>query len=395
VLRVWADIVTAAASNMTEKILFVDDEPAVLEGYKRVLFPEFDIETADGGTSALLALNENGPYALVVSDMRMPVMNGAAFLAKARQSAPDTVRMLLTGYSEMGAAMEAINHGHIFRFLTKPCEPEVLVDAINAGLEQYRLVIAERELLGKTLLGSIKVLGEVLGAASPEAFGRSMRIARYVSHIAAKNPAGPSWCLEAASALSQLGCITLEAELVWRAYSGAKLSSDEQASFETHPHAAAEILKNIPRLEPVAWMIDQQFQRAITPPEPGFAGFLSPELVRSAQILKLAVALELLREKFPAKGAALARVRERRDEFDAALLDAMIDFNPEGGAKQLRKVLTSKLRGGMILDQPIKNAQGVLLVAKGQELTSALIMRIENHAKSGGIDREVMAFVPI
>lgn len=388
-------MVTAAVGTMTEKILFVDDEPAVLEGYKRVLYPEFEIETADGAANALTAMNQNGPYAVIVSDMRMPVMNGADFLAKARQSAPDTVRMLLTGYSDVGTAIEAINHGHIFRFLTKPCEPEVLADAVNAGVTQYRLVTAERDLLEKTLLGSIKVLSDVLSAASPEAFGHSMRIARYVGHIVTKAPVDPPWCLEAAAALSQLGCITLESELVLRVFSGAKVSDDERASFEAHPQAAAEILKSIPRLEPVAWMIAQQLQREIHPPESSFSGVMSSEVVRAAQILKLAVAFEQLREKYPAKSAALAHLRERRNEFGVTLLDALNDLNPDGGIKQLRKVSTSRLRGGMILDQPIKNAQGVLLVAKGQELNSALIMRIESHAKSGAIDKEVMAFVPV
>ena len=115
----------------------------------------------------------------------------------------------------------------------------------------------------------------------------------------------------------------------------------------------------------------------------------------AAKILKLAVAFEELREKFPAKGAALTHLRERRNEFDSSLVDSLLDLQPTALTKQLRKVSTSRLRAGMILDQEIKNGQGVLLVAKGQELTSALILRLENHAKAGAIDKEVMAFVPI
>src|ERR1700748_1557187 len=113
-------------TGMAEKILFVDDEPAVLEGYKRVLYPEFEVDIVDGAASAFAAIEENGPYSVGVSDMRMPVMNGAEFLGKMRQSKPDTVRMLLTGYTDIGPAIDAINKGNIFRFLTNPCEPEVL-----------------------------------------------------------------------------------------------------------------------------------------------------------------------------------------------------------------------------------------------------------------------------
>ncbi len=82
---------------MTDKILFVDDEPAVLDGCKRMLHREFEVNTAISGEQGLAEIQENGPYAVVVSDMRMPEMNGAQFLSRVRQTAPETVRMLLTG----------------------------------------------------------------------------------------------------------------------------------------------------------------------------------------------------------------------------------------------------------------------------------------------------------
>ncbi len=378
-----------------DKILFVDDEPAVLEGYKRILYPEFQVDIVDGAASAFTAVEENGPYSVVISDMRMPVMNGAEFLSKLREKKPDTVRMLLTGYTDIGAAIDAINKGNIFRFLTKPCEPEVLTRAITDGIKQYQLIHSEKELLEQTLMGSIKVLTDVLGAANPEAFGRSMRIAHYVRHISKKLNLPSPWCVEAAATLSQLGCITLDSDLMLRAYSGAKLDPDEQAGFDAHPLAAMELLKHIPRLEPAAWMIAQQLKKDIPQADAEFSSFSPADLLLGAKILKLAVAYEQTREKFPAKGAALARLRERRHEFESNLLDTLLDLQPHGGAKQLLKVSTARLRAGMVLDQEIKNGQGVLLVAKGQELTTALIMRLENHAKAGSIDKEVMAFVPV
>src|SRR5579859_935172 len=105
---------------MPDKILFVDDEASVLDGYKRLLHSEFQVDTAVGGEQALNLVRTMGPFAVVISDMRMPVMNGAQFLAQLKQIAPDTVRMLLTGFTDLNAAMEAVNEGNIFRFLTKP-----------------------------------------------------------------------------------------------------------------------------------------------------------------------------------------------------------------------------------------------------------------------------------
>jgi YesN/AraC family two-component response regulator len=134
---------------MPEKILFVDDEQGVLDGYERLLRKEFKVSTALGGEVGLSSMQQQGPFAVVISDMRMPGMNGAEFLAKARQKAPETVRMLLTGYTDLNAAINAVNEGNIFRYLTKPCEKDDLVAAIKIGLDKYRSAIAEQELLKK------------------------------------------------------------------------------------------------------------------------------------------------------------------------------------------------------------------------------------------------------
>lgn len=106
-------------------------------------------------------------------------------------------------------------------------------------------------------------------------------------------------------------------------------------------------------------------------------------------------AYEQLRTQIPAKNPILARLRERKQEFEPSLIDTLLDLQPDGTPKQLRKLLTARLRTGTILDQEIKNAKGMVLVAKGQEVTNTLILRLENHANAGAIDREVMAYVPM
>jgi len=135
-----------------DKILFVDDEAPALDGYRRVLRHEFTIDTAASGEEGLAAIKATGPYAVVISDMRMPGMSGAEFLAHVRRKTPDSVRMLLTGHADLDAAIHAVNKGNIFRFLTKPCEKPVLVEAIRSGLQQYRTATAEKELVKKAKL---------------------------------------------------------------------------------------------------------------------------------------------------------------------------------------------------------------------------------------------------
>jgi len=379
---------------VADKILFVDDEPSVLDGYKRILYREFDVDTAQGGEQGLIAIHERGPYAVVISDMRMPSMSGAAFLARVRQTAPDTVRILLTGYASLDAAIEAVNQGNIFRFLTKPCSKEVLTAAIDAALVQYRLISVERELLEHTLMGSIKVLTEVLSAASPEAFGRSMRIASYVRQLVARFALPSQWRFEAAAMLSQLGCVTLDPEFVKMSYVGNYPSPQDRARFATHPEAARYLLTNIPRLEQVAWMIGQQLNPAIKPNDSDHSAAVGEDILLGARILKLAVAMDGLRMMGLSNEEAFAKIRDRRTEFGADLIEAAAGIQPETTSMELRKVQVSKLTTGMILQQEITTKTGMLVVPNGHEITHPLLIKLNSYAGAGTIGRDVIVLVP-
>jgi len=379
---------------MAEKILFVDDEAAVLEGYQRTLHRDFSVDTAIGGAQGLAAM-ERQAYAVVVSDMRMPGMNGAEFLTKVRAKNPDTVRMLLTGYTDVNAAMDAVNHGNIFRFLTKPCERDVLSAAVTSGIEQYRLVTGERELLEKTLMGSITVLADVLSAANPEIFGRSRRIAHFVRHIMGQFTLSSPWRFEAAATLSQLGCVTLDSEILEQAYAGKKLAPEDQARFDSHPAAAMELLSKIPRLEAVGWMIGQQLKTQVPTTVPDVSEEDAKELAFGARMVKMGVAYEDMKTKLLSEEKAVAHLRGRNAEFERELLAALSGLRAAEVTKVLRKVPTARLRPGMVLDQEIRNPQGMLIVARGQEVTTTLLMKLENFAQAGLVAKEMMAFVPV
>lgn len=380
---------------MADKVLFVDDEAAVLDGFKRILYRDFDVDTAVGAEQGLGAIRERGPYAVVVSDMRMPGMNGAQFLAEVRQQAPDTVRMLLTGFTDLNAAMDAVNQGNIFRFLTKPCEKEVLGKALADGLVQYRLVTAEKELLEKTLMGSIQVLTEVLGAASPEAFGRSMRIAGYVRQFVQRFQLTSAWRFEAAAMLSQLGCVTLDPHLIKAAYSGEPLPAEDHARFAAHPQIARDLLSHIPRLEPVAWMIGQQFTSEDMLPSTPRTSQFDDDVVFGAKLLRLAIQLDNLKLHGNTDEQAVAELTEHHSEFGAELIQALTNIKPESADKELRRVPVSKLVAGMILEQEIRTQTGILVVPKGQAVTPALVIKLNNYAQAETIAKELMVLTPM
>ena len=130
---------------MEERILFVDDDPNILEAYHRKLQHVLHVRTAQGPHLGLREIEEKGPFAVVVADMNMPLMNGVEFLARVREFAPETVRMMLTGNSDIKTAMDAVNEGCVFRFLTKPCPSKLMGDSLAAAIKQHRLITAEKE----------------------------------------------------------------------------------------------------------------------------------------------------------------------------------------------------------------------------------------------------------
>ncbi|MEM6960810.1 MAG: response regulator, partial [Myxococcota bacterium] len=228
------------------RVLCVDDEPNVLEGLELHLRRKYDLVTATSGAEGLARLEEGPSFAVVVSDMRMPHMNGAAFLTQVRERAPDAVRMLLTGQTDIESAIAAINEGQIFRFLTKPCPPKILLSGVEAAAAQHRLLIAERELMQETLFGSIKALIDVLALSHPLAFGRATRLRQLVSEIGSTLALEPLWPLEIAAMVSQLGSITLSDETAQKLYYGHELTAKEQEAVDGLPQFVGQLLGDIP-----------------------------------------------------------------------------------------------------------------------------------------------------
>lgn len=135
---------------MSNRVLLVDDDPNILAALQRQLRKKADIQTAPSGAAGLEILKSGDPFAVVVTDYCMPEMNGIEFLSKVRRISPDSVRMLLTGSADLAAAIQAVNQGNIFRFLTKPCASEELLEVLKVGIEEYRRIHKQRKFNKRT-----------------------------------------------------------------------------------------------------------------------------------------------------------------------------------------------------------------------------------------------------
>jgi FixJ family two-component response regulator len=364
---------------MNKQILFVDDELPVLESYQRILHKDFQFSVALSGEAGLADIKKNGSYAVVVSDMRMPGMNGVQFLSHVREISPQTVRVVLTGYADIESAMGAVNEDAVFRFLTKPCPPVILKRTLTACLLQHHLVAAEKELLEDTLMGSIKVLTDVLSLANPAAFGRSLRINTYVQHMVRELHLDQPWRYEAAAVLSQLGCITLEPELLEAAYRGAKLSDQAQAHFRLHPAVAQNLLSSIPRLEGIAWIIGQQIADSDADPHPD--PVVSESLRIGAAMLRVAIAFDELKVQGCSDLQAIAEMQASR-RYESRIVAALESLKPGAPAINSRMVRIADLEPGMIANEELRSNAGLLLAANGQELSYPLVVRLQNFHRS-------------
>jgi response regulator RpfG family c-di-GMP phosphodiesterase len=306
---------------MSDKLLLVDDEPHALEGYRRQLGRQFTIDCACSGEEGLAAIAAQGPYAVIISDMKMNDMNGVEFLTKARDLAPHAIRMMLTG-CDIACAIDAVNQGSVFRFLTKPCEAAVLIEAIEDGLRLHQTQAAERALLSTTLTGAIKILVDILATLKPLAFGRAMRVRGLVRRMAEKLTPDQIWRAEIAAMLCQIGCVSISDACLQKAYANERLPGDDVRLFHAHPRTGHDLVANVPRLGEVADIILNQ-ERSFDGggfPDTGLAG---EKLPLESRMLKVALDFDSLVLKGSCPADALKSLYFRSGRYDPKVLDAL------------------------------------------------------------------------
>jgi len=356
------------------RVLCVDDESRVVEGLILHLRRDYHVYTALSGDEALKILKQIGGAAVVVSDMRMPGMDGATLLHQVLQYFPDTTRILLTGEPGRDAAVSAVNKAQIFRFLTKPCPPDALKAAIEAGVVQHRLVNAERSILKETLNGCIKALIDVLAITNPVAFGRASRVKRMAMEFAARLNCKDFWQLEAAAMLSQIGYLSLPPELVEKLYYGEPLTPEEKVLASGAPEVSNSLLDNVPRLEPVI-----QILTALQWTDDQIARLGDGTVGLGTRILGLVLDYDALITQGQAVDVAVQTLRRRSGRFGASLIEQFATHVGAGSSsKEIREMPLRTVQPGMVIMQDLRTHLGTLLIARGFEVTPVFLERARN-----------------
>jgi response regulator RpfG family c-di-GMP phosphodiesterase len=369
------------------RVLLVDDENNVLLAYTRVLRRRFNLDVALGGAEAL-ALMEAGPYAVIVSDQRMPGMDGVELLSRIKERFPDTTRVMLTGNADQSTAMDAVNQGAIFRFLTKPCDSEMLAATLEAGIRQYELVTAEKQLLEQTLKGSLQMLVELLSILDPISFGRAQTMAALAEGVARDLAMPDPWVLGIASILSQIGILTVPDALVSKLHTGGFLNSNEREIANRVPEIGSNLLRHIPRLEQVAdaiFYMNKNFNGTGFPVD----SRKGEDIPLAGRILRVtADYLNLLATKRESR-LAVAEMENRTAWYDLQVIRSLVrvlrNLEPEEAETQILELSLKDLRLGHRLGCDIQTAAGLLLVPAGTRLGLTHLEKLRNFARLGDI----------
>jgi FixJ family two-component response regulator len=379
-----------ARQRMPERVLIVDDDTNVLDAYRRRLGRALHVEVCNDPVDALRLIDGDQEYAVIISDFLMPKLNGVQFLAKCREKSPGSVRMMLTGISDFGTSVDAVNAGAVFRFLLKPCPPEVLSQALIDGIRQYRLEQAETNLVRNTLREAILLAVDVGAVADPETFADTRRLAAAVREVAASVDPDRSVEIEIAWLLSRFGQLTVPAEVLSKQRRGEGLTEQEAALVSAMRRASVRVAKDIPQLETIAAMIEGD--------SPGARGkrLSGSDAAAGAAILRVFTAIAELKAGGVEDAELASKLRAQDGGLDSGVLDAAKSYFDRHGAEEgfPTPVAIEELEPGDQLSAAVTRHDGTVLVAAGTELSYLLIERIRNFSTAVGVKEPITVLRP-
>ena len=412
-------------------VLCVDDEPNMLAALKRALRGNgYGVLTAEGGAQAIEMLGKL-PVDLVVSDMRMPGMDGSQFLEHVHREWPQVIRILLTGHAEQGSTVAAINRGRIFRYLSKPWDERDLLAALHEGTERLTLErekvrlealtrqqnaelrtlntdlearVAERtqELseanarLERSYLKTIKVFSNLLELRSGQLAGHGRRVAEVARDLARAMGLAEDVVRQVfvAGLLHDIGLIGMADKLLGRP--AMRYSSEELSQYRTHPQVAEQSLLALDDMQPLLPMIRGHHERHDGTGYPDkLAGAAIP---LGARILAVADAYDDLQNghvaevTLTAQEARILMRKGRGTQFDPEVLDVFLQTLENAAAAEQTKDMvlpTAALSADMVLARDLVSSRGVLMLTAGHRLTASMIRKIREFELREGSKFEV------
>lgn len=415
-------------------LLFIDDEANILAALKRLFRPlGYTILTAESGAEAL-ALLEKETVDLVICDMRMPNMTGAEVLEQICGKWPDVVRILLTGYSNLGSTIAAINRGEIYRYISKPWDDNDIALIVRDALERKHLLAEKQRLealtlrqneelkelntsledkvrlrtdelraaveslaraheqLKKDYFATIQVFANLMELRKGTMAGHSRRVAQLCRNIAHGMNFQETEVqnLEVAALLHNIGKIGLPDRLLDRPF--AELSYEERGQFKKHPLRAAAILMALAPLADAAQLI--RYHREHYDGIGNSSGLHASAIPLGARILLVASDYESLqegligRDRLAPDQALNMIINGRSTHYDPAVVDVFRELvanaGQHGHVETEFQLISGQLREGMLLTRDIVTSNGMLLLLKDSTLNAEHIREIREFEQVAG-----------
>jgi response regulator RpfG family c-di-GMP phosphodiesterase len=414
-------------------VLLVDDEPSILSALRRLFRPQgWRTLTAEGGEAGL-EMARHEPIDLVVSDMRMPGMDGAQFLQKMRELQPDATRILLTGYADISSTIAAINGGQIHRYIAKPWDDNDIVLVVREALARRSLELRNRELtaltahqndelrslngrleervkqrtaeiaqindmlelaydeLKQNFMLSMRIFAGLMDLRHASLSGQSSRVSEWAKRVCErlKLDDRSSHDIYVAGLLHSIGKLGFPDTMLGKPVS--TLTSDEAARYRKHTLNAEAALMPLAQLQPVAKLIRSQHERLDGNGFPD--GLEGDEIPFGARVLAPIIDYECLiagmlaERRFNPEDALASIRRGSGSRYDARVVDAFVEVlkQPLPGNAQDREITALDLAPGMVLARDLVSAQGSLLLAAGYEFDARVVRQVREYAQREGV----------
>ena len=420
-------------------VLCVDDEPSILSALRRLFRARgLQVKVAESGQAGL-ALLESEAFDLVISDMRMPEMDGVVFLEQVRQRWPDTMRLLLTGYADISSIMGAINRGEIYRYVAKPWDDNDIVLIVHAALQQRAMAIEQRRLqvlvqqqnealkvfnaglelkveertaelkqanaslstandrLKNNFITSIKVFTSLIELRDSKLAGHSRRVADLARRIALHMDLNSRQVQETfvAGLLHEIGKVGFDDLLMDTPI--VMMNTRQLESYRKHPTRAAQMLLPLEELKGSADMIGSHLERFDGAGYP--QQLVGQNIPVGARILSatcdydsLQIGL-LAQSQLPAAEALAVIVRGSGRRYDPAVVQAMVTLlgetaapagsSPAGKPAEV-SLGVAELKPGMVLSRDFITSSGLLMLTAGHVFDDAVIRKVIGFEKSIG-----------
>lgn len=329
-------ILLAGTKGKKHTILAIDDEQNNLSLLQRTLRSDYNILLAASGQEALEVMQEYGnEISLIVSDQKMPFMEGTEFFKRISEKYPDIVKILVTGHSNVDILVEAINECHLFQYILKPFEPEQLCMIVENGIKKFELSSSKTQILmdlSELFYKTIKSIAHALDAKDEYTHGHSMRVTLYSLALAKALNLPDSLLeeIETTGLLHDIGKIAIPEKILLKP---GKLTEEEYEVIKKHPELGENLVNGIGKLKLISNWLKYHHERYDGKGYP--EGLVGEEIPISSRIIAIADTYDAMtssRSYRPALSHQEAIEEIRRcsgTQFDPKLADLFISISDE------------------------------------------------------------------